>query len=33
MNLQTSILKNLDIDYSYHLANRMELFRTYPVLG
>ena len=33
MNLQTSILKNLDIDYSYHLAKRMEQFRTNPVLG
>ena len=33
MNLQTSILKNLDIDYSYHLAKRMEQFRTNPILG
>ena len=33
INLQTSILKNLDIDYSYHLAKRMEQFRTNPVLG
>ena len=33
MNLQTSILKNLDIDYSYHLAKRMEQFRSNPVLG
>ena len=33
MNLQTSILKNLDIDYSYRLAKRMEQFRTNPVLG
>ena len=33
MNLQTLILKNLDIDYSYHLAKRMEQFRTNPVLG
>lgn len=33
MNLQESILKNLDIDYSYHLAKRMEQFRTNPVLG
>ena len=33
MNLQTSILKNLDIDYSYQLAKRMEQFRTNPVLG
>ena len=33
MNLQTSILKNLDIDYSYHLAKRMEQFRTNPALG
>ena len=33
MNLQTSILTNLDIDYSYHLAKRMEQFRTNPVLG
>lgn len=28
MNLQESILKNLDIDYSYRLAKRMEQFRT-----
>ena len=33
MNLQESILKNLDIDYSYQLAKRMEQFRTNPVLG
>ena len=33
MNLQESILKNLDIDYSYRLAKRMEQFRTNPVLG
>ena len=33
MNLQTSILKNLDIDYSYYLAKRMEQFRTNPILG
>lgn len=33
MNLQKSILKNLDIDYSYRLAKRMEQFRTNPVLG
>ena len=33
MNLKESILKNLDIDYSYRLAKRMEQFRTNPVLG
>ncbi len=33
MNLQESILKSLDIDYSYRLAKRMEQFRTNPVLG
>ena len=33
MNLQESILKNLDIDYSYRLAKRMEQFRTNPGLG
>ena len=33
MNLQESILKNLDIDYSYRLAKRMEQFRTNPALG
>ena len=33
MNLQESILKNLDIDYSYRLAKRMAQFRTNPVLG
>ena len=33
MNLQESILKNLDIDYSYRLAKRMEQFRTNTVLG
>lgn len=33
MNLQKRILDNLDIDYSYRLAKRMEQFRTNPVLG
>ncbi len=33
MNLQESIVKSLDIDYSYRLAKRMEQFRTNPVLG
>ena len=33
MNLQQSILENLDINYSYQLAKRMEQFRSNPVLG
>ena len=33
MNLQQSILENLDINYSYTLAKRMEQFRSNPVLG
>ncbi len=33
MNLQESILKNIDIDYSYRLAKRMEQFRSNPILG
>ena len=33
MDLQKRIIENLDIDYSYQLAKRMEQFRTNPVLG
>ncbi len=33
MDLQETILKNIDIDYSYKLAKRMEEFRSNPVLG
>lgn len=31
--LQEDYIKKLDIDYSYHLAKRMEISRTNPVLG
>lgn len=33
VNLQTKILQNLDVKYSYELAKRMEQFRSHPTLG
>lgn len=33
MSIQENILKHLDIDYSYHLAKRMEQFRSNEILG
>lgn len=33
MTLQETIIQNIDIDYSYRLAKRMEEFRSNPVLG
>ena len=33
MITQEEILKHLDVDYSYRLAKRMEVFKSNPVLG
>ena len=33
MHIREKILKNLDLDYSYQLARRMEQFRSNEVLG
>ena len=33
MTIQETILKHIDIDYSYRLAKRMEQFRSNEILG